>query len=495
MALERYRAFIDDWDAFQEALLRPEPRTLRVRTGRISVDEVAARLAEQGFETRPFPGLPDFLEVTHQPFPVSESLEHWLGLFYIQQAATGVAAPILDPHPGDRVLDMCAAPGGKTTHLADLMEDRGAVVAADVNEKRLRALLGNVYRTAHTNILTVASDGRLFPSGATFDRILADVPCSGEGMVRKKGGRVGRTSQKALDRMTRSQEKLLRRAVDLLRPGGEVLYVTCTFSPDENESVVSRVLADTDLEVLPIDLGLPHARGLTEFEDEVFDPRMADACRIYPHHFDSGGLFLCHLRKPGEGAVEGWGPVPALFPSGGDAAPPADEEAEAKAEIAAGETYLRDVYGVPEETLADVGWIVRGENIWLHTLDAWPAQHWEAIHGWRVLSVGVRALSRDGRGQRPTTDLIRWLDGPVGDRTLRLDPEQWKQALSGMDLPLESLPVGDGRTAADLEDGFVTLCLGDRGVGRGVVRRGRLLPELPKARAGWLLKVLDRTFA
>jgi NOL1/NOP2/sun family putative RNA methylase len=485
--LTRYRSFIPDWDDFMAALARPEPRTLRVRTGRISVEGLAERLIRQGFQVRPFPGLPDFLEVTHQPFPVSESLEHWLGLFYIQQAVTGVAAPLLGPKPGERVLDLCSAPGGKTTHLADLMEDRGSVVAADVSDKRLRALLGNVYRTAHTNILTVASDGRRFPLGATFDRVLADVPCSGEGMIRKKGGRVGRTSPKALKRMTRSQEKLLRRAAELVRPGGEILYVTCTFAPEENEAVVSRVLSDTGLEVLPISLDLPHAAGLTAFEDEEYDPRMAGACRIFPHHFDSGGLFLCHLRRPGPGdtPVEGWSEVPPVFPG---QAMSADE---AREYIRVGVEYLHDDFGVPPETLADARWIVRGENVWLHTLDAWPVAGWEEKGGWRVLSAGVRALSRDGRGVRPTTDLIRWLDGPVGPRALALSEDQWLDLLRGRELELTEVVTGAGEPAERLGDGFVTLCLGEYGLGRGVARRGRVVPELPKARAGWLLKVLE----
>lgn len=474
--LERYRDVIPDFEGFLEAVQRPEPRTLRVRTGRISQATLVGRLEEQGFGVRPVPRLPDFLEITHQPFPVSESLEHWLGLFYIQQAVTGVAAPLLGPRPGERVLDLCAAPGGKTTHLADLMADQGSIVAADVSEKRLRALLGNVYRTAHTNILALAADGRRFPPGATFDRILADVPCSGEGMARKKGGRVGRTSPAALKRMTRSQEKLLRRAAELVRPGGEILYVTCTYAPEENEAVVSRVLSDTDLEVLPIELDVPHAPGLTRFEDLVFDERLSGAARIYPHHLDSGGLFLCHLRRPGNEAVAGWAPPPPAFPG-----QEIDAE-EAEARIGRGLAYLVEDFGVPKERMDGARWLVRGTNIWLHTQDAWPVESLDPRGGWRVLSLGLRALSHDGRGVRPTTDLIRWLEGPSGPQALTLDREGWLELLSGRTIDL----------AEDHPDGFVTLCLEEFGIGRGVIRDGRLVPEIPRKRGDWLRKVLER---
>lgn len=474
--LERYRDVIPDFEGFLEAVQRPEPRTLRVRTGRISQATLVGRLEEQGFGVRPVPGLPDFLEITHQPFPVSESLEHWLGLFYIQQAVTGVAAPLLGPRPGERVLDLCAAPGGKTTHLADLMADQGSIVAADVSEKRLRALLGNVYRTAHTNILALAADGRRFPPGATFDRILADVPCSGEGMARKKGGRVGRTSPAALKRMTRSQEKLLRRAAELVRPGGEILYVTCTYAPEENEAVVSRVLSDIDMEVLPIELDVPHAPGLTQFEDLVFDERLSGAARIYPHHLDSGGLFLCHLRRPGNEAVTGWAPPPPAFPG-----QEIDAE-EAEARIGRGLAYLVEDFGVPRERMDGARWLVRGTNIWLHTQDAWPVESLDHRGGWRVLSLGLRALSHDGRGVRPTTDLIRWLEGPSGPQALTLDREGWLELLSGRTIDL----------AAGHPDGFVTLCLEGFGIGRGVIRDGRLVPEIPRKRGDWLRKVLER---
>ncbi len=473
--LDRYSAVIPSYPDFLAAVHRPEPRTLRVRTGRISLGELSRRLESQGFGVRPLGGLPDFLEVTEQPFPVSESLEHWLGLFYIQQAVTGVAAPLLGPRPGERVLDLCAAPGGKTTHLADLMEDRGSVVAADVSEKRLRALLGNVYRSMHTNVLALAADGRRFPSGATFDRVLADVPCSGEGMIRKKGGRVGRTSPSVLKRMTRSQEKLLRRAVDLVRPGGEVLYVTCTYAPEENEAVVSRVLADTELEVLPIALDVPHASGLTRFEELTFDPRMEGAARIYPHHFDSGGLFLCHLRRPGSEPVAGWTRPPTVFPG------QELEEGEAEALVERGLEYLTTTFGLERGRFEETSWLVRGSNVWLHTQDAWPVESLDPRGGWRVLSLGLRALSMEGRGVRPTTDLIRWLEEPSGPRALHLDRKDWIELLSGRTLEL------DGARA----DGFVTLCLDGFGIGRGRIRDGRLVPEIPRKRGDWLRKVLE----
>ncbi len=103
---------------------------------------------------------------------------------------TGIAALALGARPGERVLDLCAAPGGKTTHLADRMDDSGIVVASDPDTNRIRALLANVYRLSHPNVLVVETDGRSFPGGARFDRVLVDVPCSAEGNVRRHGGEI-----------------------------------------------------------------------------------------------------------------------------------------------------------------------------------------------------------------------------------------------------------------------------------------------------------------
>ena len=171
---------------------------MRVRAGRIPVASLVERLEAQGFRLSPIDCLPGFHRVEHEPFPVSATLEHWDGLLYVQQASTGVAPPQLGALPGERVLDLCAAPGGKTTHLAELMDERGCLVASEIDERRIRGLLGNVYRLCHPSIMTVACDGREFPEGPLFDRVLVDAPCSGEGTLRRRSGDVPDQSESFL---------------------------------------------------------------------------------------------------------------------------------------------------------------------------------------------------------------------------------------------------------------------------------------------------------
>jgi 16S rRNA C967 or C1407 C5-methylase (RsmB/RsmF family) len=508
MSIERYRGIIPDWDRFVETVQRPEPVTLRVRLSRIGTDELAARLEARGFRTEPVHGLPKLLRVVDGPRPVAHTLEHWQGLFYLQQTVTSLAAPVLGTSPRDRVLDMCASPGGKTTHLAELMQERGCLVAADVSEGRLKGMMGNLTRLLIPNVVTVVSDGRQFPGGALFDRILVDAPCSAEGNLRKKGGRFRPQRASFLRHVTRLQEGLLRRAIELLRPGGSVLYATCTFSPDENEAVVSRVLADTPVRMVPIELPVPSAPGLAAFEDQRFDPSLVLAHRLYPHHLDSGGLFMALLEKDGE-TVEGsrpqtsagftpapvgeteppphpeagaedlshpaWCPVPLTFPGA------SVSNAEALAWVQDGLGRLTEEFGVAPGATEGLRWMVRGDSAWMHTMDAWPVEAWEPGE-WRISSVGLRGLSPDARRRlRPTNYLLRLLGDGVTHRCIPLDRGTAQRVLK-RDPVLSPLDA----------PGYATLTLEGQVIGRASVGQAGIRHEIPKARAQRLLEILQR---
>ena len=454
----------------------------------------------------PVQGLPDFMRVVDGPHSVADTIENWLGLFYIQQASTGVAAPLLGPRPGERILDMCAAPGGKTTHAADLMEDRGCIVAVDRNEDRIRALLGNLYRTAHPNVLVVAGDGRALPDGALFDRVLVDAPCSAEGTLRRKGGVVRLPRKKFRDGVPKRQEGLLRRAIALTRPGGVVLYSTCTFAPEENEAVVSRVLEDAPVVLEPISIEAPHSPGLTRFEGQRYHASLEGACRIYPHHLDSGGLFLAKLRrldgvvddkKAAGGTAEGtaggaadgadgtaehvdelpgWSPVPTAFPDGGT------DSDHALRMIDEGKERLEAFFGVAKNAFEGLQWMARGDDLWVHRCGSWPLDVWGESDRWRVVSVGLRAMVPDYKDRpRPTNDLLRLLEGAVTSSVVPLSREEWKALLEGTEVDVSGV-----------QSGFVPLGLDGHVAGRGLVRDERVKHEIPKVQARWLAKILGR---
>ncbi len=489
----RYRGLFSDadWAAFHRALERPEPRTLRVRRGRVEPEALVEALTRQGFTLAPVEGLDHVLRVDREPFPLSETLEHWLGLFYIQQAVTTLAAPVLDPRPGEGILDLCAAPGGKTSHLAERMEDRGCVVAAELSEPRARALMGNLSRLAHPIALPVLSDALRLPESAPFHRVLADVPCSGEGRSRREGPVVA--SEGDLRRLPALQEALLRKALRLVVPGGKVLYVTCTLAPEENEAVVDRVLRDPGVgaggsppaRLLPLSLDLPHAPGLTRFEGATYLPELAGALRIHPHHLDSGGLFLALLeRADGPGLdlsrpplpLPGWAPL---------------HERAALEEAAPG---LRELLGeLPPPSLgapaSDAGgpagglhWIARGRGLRFHRMETAPLAAWEASGEVpRILTVGLRGFEVNRRGRTlPSGDLLRWMGQDLALQGLGLDDATWLRLLDGTRVSAG----GEDRSVLLVRDGFP--------LAPGRIRGGRIQHDLPASRAQWLRKVLAR---
>ena len=454
--------------------MRPEPTVFRVREGRISEAALLDRLLARGFTTEPVRGLRGFHQVIDGPGRLSATVEHWLGLLYVQQASTGVAAPALAPVPGEHVLDLCSAPGGKTLHIAELMHDSGCIVASELSEPRIRGLLGNVYRLGHSNILVTAGDGRAFPTGVTFDRVLVDAPCSGEGTLRRGGGQAPNQSASFLGYVTRAQKGLLERAVAVTRPGGVILYVTCTFAPEENEAIVSDALERLPVELEVLNLPVPHARGLTEFEGTRFDPRVEGAARVYPHHLDSGGLFLARLRKLDDGGERPFrAPVPSVFP--GDEM--SSDDAEVRLSAALDE--LRTRYGA-SSGLDKLRWVFRGGRVWFHTLDAWPLPQWTE-GGWRAISVGIRGIDFDTQGRpRPSNDLMRLFGDHLTGRVVDVDDEEMRALLARKAIP-----------AAEGERGPIGIRHRGDMVGRGALTVDGLKSEIPKARAGDYLRSLS----
>lgn len=485
MPFTRYRSIIPEWEAFEASRFIPEPMTIRVRSGKISADELLPRLSACGFHLEPVEGIPDFFRVTRGPGSIAQTLEYWLGLFHIQQAVMALPSLALAPLPGERILDLCAAPGGKTAHLAELMEERGPLVAVDPKEKRLRALLANIYRLGYPNVLVIAADGRQLPLSAQFDRVLVDAPCSAEGTFRRQAGKVPKRSPSFVSHITRNQEALLRRAVALTRPGGTILYSTCTFAPEENEAIVDRVLRDSPIAVERISLDLPHSPGLTEWQGRSYSSELREAWRVYPHQLDAGGLFMVRLQKlpaSGTSGSSAWGPVPSVFPG--------EDVTSAAEKIERSLHELESFFHISPERLRALGWMVRNENLWAHTAGEWPLPGWlaEEIPRWRVVSIGLRAMrdrgSMEGGRATPSTQFVsRWGTEVGADRQYHLSDGELRTLLGG------SLQMTEGRVP-----GAVVLRWQGVVLGRGIVRvGGELVSEIPTAQRARLREILFGT--
>jgi NOL1/NOP2/sun family putative RNA methylase len=295
---ERYRPIVDDFEAFRAACERPLPSAVRVNTIKATVADVRAALEETGVAYEPVdwhPGLfvlPDASPGANWPY--------FHGWIHGQEEVSAVPATVLDPGPGERVWDACAAPGSKATQLAALMDDRGEVVATDNNLGRISALRTNTERLGATNIAVTHEDARnhsLKPfGGAEYDRALVDVPCSCEGTVRKNPDAFEEWDMSHVRGISGVQKDILERAVQATRAGGTVVYSTCTFAPEENEAVLDHVLERENCELVDFDLSLDHRGGVTEWQESEFDPSVRKAKRIYPQLNDTGGFFCAKLE-------------------------------------------------------------------------------------------------------------------------------------------------------------------------------------------------------
>jgi tRNA (cytosine49-C5)-methyltransferase len=291
-----YADFIPDFSTFCASVQTEPICCLRVNTLRTSPDVVRTMLVEEGYHSRPS-SLADALllvdGLTH-PGALRGAL---LGYYHSQALTSALAALALDPQPGEMTCDLCAAPGSKTSHMAQMMRDEGLIVANDRNGKRLSMLEFNLKRLGVSNTVTTCYAGQNFPLRQKFDRVLVDAPCSGEGNYRwDHTGRL-RHHRRASGDLPRLQRQLLLRGFDLLAPGGTLLYATCTYNPSENEAVVQTLLEQRPATLEPMQLDLAHCPGLQHWKAQTYDSRMQHCWRLYPHHTQSVGFFLARIRN------------------------------------------------------------------------------------------------------------------------------------------------------------------------------------------------------
>ncbi len=220
------------------------PHHIRFNPLKGDVERQQEFFRRQGFAFQPIPEIKDVYRITRQPYPIGKSLSHYLGHIYVQDIASMLPAMVLNPRPGDWVLDMSAAPGSKTTLMGALMENRGVILANDVVSKRLKALGKNLERMSIVNTTVYKWFGEQFGNTyfEQFDKVLLDPACSGLGTLHKNPEILTWWTPKHCQRLASGQKNLLISAVKALRPGGELLYSTCTLTPEENEGVIDFAL-------------------------------------------------------------------------------------------------------------------------------------------------------------------------------------------------------------------------------------------------------------
>ncbi len=432
--LERYRDIVDDWHAFAAAMAAPMPPCVWANPSRIDPGGLAALLAEDGLDPQPLPWRPGAFRLGADPV-AGRRWWYCAGLAHAQEGASQVPVALLDPHPGHRVLDLCAAPGGKTAQIAFALGNCGTLIANDQAHARVRALQGNLERLGVINVTTTAIDGANYPAAAgQFDRVLVDAPCSGEGTLRRQGGPRPALGAEHSIRQAARQRALLRKGVQRLKPGGRLVYSTCTFAPEENELVVAAILDEFAgrLHLIPAALpGLVSTPGLVHWNGCALDPALAGCLRIWPHHNDTGGFFAAVLEKAADAPAEPEPAVAMLMPE-----PDRAWLAE-----------LRDYYGLPEDIWSRYR-IHRQTTRGLHLAaadHAPPAQP-------ATESIGLFFHRTDPKRPKPTT-AGALLIGPLATRRrMALEAEQAAAYLarSGLHPTGAQLAAGDrGQVLAD----------------------------------------------
>lgn len=305
--IERYREWLPAEDIIElEAVLKkPLAPALRLNTLKITPDAAKNRWLEwYGWQIEPVPFCETGWRVPHYQTPLPQTLEYKMGYYYIQDAASMLPAELFSRMDAPLVLDMAAAPGGKTTHLVSQFQDRALVVANDSSLSRIAALRSNLqtWGTIGTLITNYPGErwGQWFPEH--FDKVLLDAPCSGDTLREEKGRKKRTVSSKEQEALAQRQLGLLNSAFQAVKPGGEIVYSTCTLAPEENEGVLNGLLAlyPRQVSIEQVD-GFP-ATGLVV---EGYDAAVRKGVRLWPHLYQTSGFFAARIRKVDSIGMEG----------------------------------------------------------------------------------------------------------------------------------------------------------------------------------------------
>ncbi|XP_064113822.1 probable 28S rRNA (cytosine-C(5))-methyltransferase isoform X2 [Macrobrachium nipponense] len=291
-----------------EASELPRPVTIRTSTLKTRRKALAAALIARGIDVDVIGWSKVGLVVmrTASNATLGATTEYLAGHYMIQGAASFLPVMALAPKEGEKILDMCAAPGGKTTHIAAIMRNSGMLVCNDLHRDRVKALVGNLHRMGITNATITCKDGRTFPKMMPlfFDRVLLDAPCSGTGVISKDQGVKTRKDLKDIQRCGHLQKELLLAAIDATHKfdgqSGYIVYSTCSVLIDENESVIEYALQKRHVKLVPtgLDIGKP---GFVNHREKRFNPSMHLCKRLYPHTYNVDGFFVAKLKKLANG--------------------------------------------------------------------------------------------------------------------------------------------------------------------------------------------------
>ncbi|MGP3593271.1 16S rRNA (cytosine(1407)-C(5))-methyltransferase RsmF [Vagococcus sp. WN89Y] len=414
------------FDDFIAACQRPLRRSIRVNTLKISVADFLALVAPYGWQLTPIPWCAEGFWIERDDedaLPLGSTAEHLSGMFYIQEASSmlPVAALFADGESPQRVMDVAAAPGSKTTQIAARMGNRGAILANEFSASRVKVLHANISRCGISNVALTHFDGRVFGQALPemFDAVLLDAPCSGEGVVRKDAGALKNWSVASNLEIAATQRELIDSAFHTLRPGGVLVYSTCTLNRDENEAICHWLQAQYPdaVEFLSLD---------TLF-DGASDALTAEGfLHVFPQIYDCEGFFVARIRKTAA--------IPALPAPGYKVGnfPFAPLKAREAAQVVAAAAAVGLQWG--DEL-----------HVWQRDKELWlfPAQIEALIGKVRFSRLGIRLAETHNKGYRWQHEAVIALaghDNPLAFPLTLAEAEEWYR---GRDIYPQAAPARD----------------------------------------------------
>jgi len=421
-------ASLPDEAEFQRFLAisqQPLRRSLRVNTLKISVADFLARVADYHWQLTPIPWCAEgfWIARDNEELPLGSVAEHLSGLFYIQEASSMLpVSALFDAAPeAQQVMDMAAAPGSKTTQMAALMANRGAILANEYAASRVKVLHANVTRCGVSNVALTHFDGRVFGAALPeqFDAILLDAPCSGEGVIRKDADALRNWTLESTEAIAATQRDLIDSAFHALKPGGTLIYSTCTLNQIENQQVIHDLCQryPDAVDILPLN-------DLFAGAEQAATPE--GFLHVFPQIFDSEGFFVARLRKTASVSAL---PAPT-YKLGTFPFTPASRKLRAEVAQAAAKVALK---WDDHHTLWQ-----RDKELWL-----FPAASEAWLSKVRFSRIGVKLAETFAKGYRWQHEAVVAFAKPEGDIAFALNEGEAEQWYRGQDIYPENLPARD----------------------------------------------------
>jgi len=296
---KRYRQLLGSrYDEFLKYSLSYINKSVRVNTLKATVTEVKERLAQQKFLLKQVPWCKKGFWISGDRTDLGNLMEHFLGYIYVQEAASMMPAEVLQPKPGEAVLDMCASPGSKTTQMAAMMENSGILIANDISGMRMKPLGLNLQRSGITNVVVSIMKGQQFKRrNLMFDKVLVDAPCSGTGTIRRSPDTLKIWNPGMIKRLSRTQKSLVETGFRVLKKGGTLVYSTCSVEPEENEEVIHHLLTRPGATLEKIDMEIKRSDPILKFENNTYNPEIKKCLRIWPQDNNTEGFFVAKIKK------------------------------------------------------------------------------------------------------------------------------------------------------------------------------------------------------